>query len=257
MSTIKQKIFSLALISFIFFSPAAFSDDQKLSAKEIVKISDDLMRGDTNQGIYTMQVITPSWQRELKLQVNNKGRNRTLIRILEPAKENGIGTLRIDHEMWNYLPQVEKTIKIPPSLMLQPWMGSDFANDDLVKESSIVDDYTHHIEMTGTIDGKIIYKTVLTPKPDAPVIWGKLVRWIRAEDFVPLREDFYNEHGKIVKVLLYTDIGPVSDRIIPRTWTMLSKTKPGNSTIIRLMDVSYNEEIDDNIFTLQNLKKIQ
>lgn len=259
MSTRNMKIFFITTAALAFLTLPSSSDEKQveLTAKEIVKLSDDLMRGDTNQGIYTMQVITPSWQRELKLDVYNKGRNRTLIRILSPAKESGVGTLRIDNEMWNYLPQVEKTIKIPPSLMLQPWMGSDFANDDLVKESSIVDDYTHYIEKTGLIDDRIIYKIVLTPKPDAAVTWGKLVRWIRKDDFMPMREDFYDEHGKPIKVLLYSDFGQISDRAIPKTWTMISKIKPGNSTIIRLIDVVYNEEINDNVFTLQNLKKVQ
>ena len=229
----------------------------ELSAKEIVRRSDDLMRGDTNQGTYRMTVTTPAWQRELKLSVTAVGRDRTFIRILSPAKEAGIGTLRIGNEMWNYLPAVEKTIKIPPSMMLQPWMGSEFSNDDLVKESSLVDDYTHQIIDQGVYDGHRILKIELRPKPGAPVIWGRILRWIRADDYVPLKESYFGDNGDLVKILTFSDIGPVSDRKIPRVWTMTSQIRPGHQTVIRLLDVRYNQPVDPDVFTLTHLKKIQ
>ena len=215
------------------------------------------MRGDSNQGIYTMTIVTPSWKRELKLDVYSLGRDKMFIRILEPDKEKGISTLRIKNEMWNYLPRVEKTLKIPPSLMLQPWMGSDFANDDLVKESSIVNDYTHKILSMGKIDGALVYKIDFTPKPDAPVIWGKMIRWIRKNDYIPLKEEYYSDNGKLIKVLEFSDIGPVSDRTIPRTWTMTPVNKTGYSTTIHLVDVQYDQPIEEETFSLMNLKRVQ
>ena len=179
-------------------SPIAYSVE--LYATEVIRKSDDLMRGDTNQGTYLMIIKTPNWQRELKLFVHSSGRDKIFIRILSPAKEAGIGTLRIKNEMWNYLPDVEKIIKIPPSMMLQPWMGSDFANDDLVKENSIVDDYTHLISDSRTFQGETVFKVELTPKPNAPVIWGKVIRWIRKKDYIPLQEAYYNERGELIKI---------------------------------------------------------
>ena len=251
-----MKIKLLILIPLLSF--ASFSllySDNPLSARDIVKCSDDFMRGDTNQGIYSMQITTPDWQRALKLKVYSLGRDKIFIRILSPAKEAGIGTLRIENEMWNYLPSVERIIKIPPSMMLQPWMGSDFANDDLVKESSIVNDYNHTIAGEEKIDGNLCYKIQLIPKEGASVIWGKIMLWIRKNDFLPLKEDYYSERGKLIKVLEYSDIGVVSDRVIPKTWKMSSLIKPGHSTTIKLVDVEYNNPIDEDIFTLQNLKK--
>ncbi|KHE90610.1 MAG: hypothetical protein SCABRO_03654 [Candidatus Scalindua brodae] len=186
-----------------------------------------------------------------------QGRDKMFIRILAPAKEAGIGTLRIKNEMWNYLPNVEKTIKIPPSMMLRPWMGSDFANDDLVKESSIVNDYTHQIVSREDINGESVLKIEFTPKPDAPVIWGKLYHWVRENDFVPLREEYYNEKGKAIKILEYSDVGQVSDRVVPRTWTMKSLTNKGHSTTIKLLDVTYNQTIDSAVFSMVHLKSVQ
>jgi outer membrane lipoprotein-sorting protein len=236
--------------------PAAVSPEV-IEPGQIVKAAEDLMRGESIEGIYTMTIRTPGWQRSLRLKVTGQGRDKMFIRILAPAKEAGIGSLRIDHEMWNYLPDIEKTLKIPPSMMLQPWMGSDFANDDLVKESSVVNDYTHTLLSIDNLDGHTAYKIELTPKPEAAVIWGRRVQWIRLGDNVPLKEEYYDENGEIIKVLDYSNIGTVSDRVIPRTWTMTSLTKQGHYTVIELINVHYNLPVKNHVFTLQNLKKIQ
>ena len=251
-----KNLFFLSLIP-LLLSPLTLFAQPKLNAANIIKLSDDLMRGDSNQGVYTMNIQTAHWSRELKLRVYSLGRDKIFIRILSPEKEAGIGTLRIKNEMWNFLPRVEKTIKIPPSLMLQPWMGSDFANDDLVKENSIVDDYTHTILAEETVDKNNFYKIELIPKEHAAVIWGKIIRWVHTKKFYPLREEYYNEKEKLIKVLEYSDVATVSDRTIPKTWTMKSMIKPKNATTIRLIDVKYNKPIADNVFTMANLKNVK
>ncbi|MFP4472688.1 MAG: outer membrane lipoprotein-sorting protein [Candidatus Omnitrophota bacterium] len=228
---------------------------QAPDATELVRRSDNIMQGQSNAGTYRMTVTTPRWERQLTLNVWSQDKEKTFIRILSPAKEAGIGSLRIGNEMWNYLPSVEKIIKIPPSMMLQPWMGSDFTNDDLVKQSSIVHDYTHTIVGQETISGNEAYKIRLDPKPDAPVIWGKILLWVRQSDAVPLKEEYYDERGRLVKVLTYSDIGPVNDREIPRTWTMTSQIKKGHQTVIVVEQVEYNTPIEPNIFTRTYLKR--
>jgi len=242
-------IFGLLFVSL----PCVFSQD--LSPREIVKHSDDLMRGDTQEGIYEMTITTPTWERTLRLYVKSKGRDKMFIRILSPSKEKGTTTLRIKSEMWNYLPQVERTIKIPPSMMLQPWMGSDFANDDLVKESSVVDDYEHTLTRQEKIDGQDIYVIVLMPKPKAGVVWNKRIMKIRKKDFIPVRDEFYGKDEKLVKVLNYSKIEKISDRTIPTHWEMVSEIKKGHRTIIEVdKKVVYNAPINDNAFNLQSLK---
>jgi len=228
---------------------------EELTAKEIVKRSDDLMRGQTQKGRYTMTVITPNWRRRLEIQVHSKDRDKMLLKILSPAKEKGTTTLRVGTEMWNYLPQVERTIKIPPSMMLQPWMGSDFANDDLVKESSIVEDYDHVISESRTVRGRPLVRIQLTPKPRAGVVWQRRVMVIDTETFVPVRDEFYGKDDALVKVLNYSDVRRVGDRSIPTRWEMVSRTKPGHRTVIEVSDdLVYNGPMDDNVFTLQNIK---
>lgn len=234
--------------------PAKAGSTKALTGQEIIKRSDDLMRGDTSSGRYKMTVKTPDWERTVELNACSAGREKTFLHILSPAKEAGITTLRVKNNMWNYLPKVERTIKIPPSMMLQPWMGSDFTNDDLVKESSIVYDYTHKILAEEKINSDICYKVELLPVPGAPVTWGKLLFWVRKNDFVPLREEFYNEHGKIIKILEYSGVKQMSDRKIPALWKMTSSVKKGHITIIEVVNCVYNQPLDENIFTLSNLK---
>ncbi|MBF0532576.1 MAG: outer membrane lipoprotein-sorting protein [Candidatus Omnitrophica bacterium] len=247
----------LILTYFIILS-TSLAVAQSSDPTEIVKYSDDLLQGQSSSGTYRMTVKTPSWERRLELKVYSKNKEKMLVRILSPAKESGIGTLRIKNEMWNYLPNVEKTIKIPPSMMLQPWMGSEFANDDLVKESSIVNDYIHRLAGEVILDGETCLQVELLPKPNAAVIWGKILLSVRKQDNVPVREEYFNEAGKPIKVLYYSNVGQVSDRVVPRTWRMASQIKPGQETTIELMDdVQYNIPIDDAVFSLTNLKKIQ
>lgn len=229
---------------------------QELTATQIINKADELLRGDTNYGEYEMNITTPHWQRTIKMRVwADKGKNKSFIHITYPAKEKGITFLKIDYNLWNYLPKIERVIKIPPSMMMQSWLGSDFTNDDLVKESSIVDDYGHKligIEAQGEYD---VYKIELTPKPDAAVVWGKVIFWVRKKGYIPLREEFYNERGELKKVMTLSEIKKVHTRTIPTRWEMVTIAKPGNRTVFKLIDMKFNIPLSDNIFTLKNLKR--
>ena len=142
-------------------------------ALTLARRTDQALRGRTQQARLSMTVHTPDWERTLEMETWYENPGRTFIRITGPAKEAGTATLRLGNDMWNYLPQVERVIKVPPSLMLEPWMGSDFSNDDLVKESSLVTDYTHQLGGEQQVSGDDCYKLVATPKPGAPVVWGR------------------------------------------------------------------------------------
>lgn len=227
-----------------------------ITGNEIAQKMDDLLRGDTTRGTYEMKITDPKWQRTLKMETwEVKSEKKSFIRILSPAKEKGIATLKIDMEMWNYLPRVERTIKIPPSMMMHSWMGSDFTNDDLVKESSIIEDYEHKLLETTTLDGYKAYKVESIPHDDAPVVWGKLVYWVRTSDFLPLRQEFYNEKGGLIRVLTFNSIKKIAGKDFPTHWEMVPTNKPGKKTEITILDIEFNKPISDDIFTLRNLKK--
>ena len=228
---------------------------QEPDGRDIIDRVEALLWGKTLQSELEMTVATPRWRRTLALRAWIERPRRSFIRILSPAKEAGIGSLRIGSEMWNYLPNIERTIKIPPSMMLQPWMGSDFTNDDLVKESSVVDDYTHRIVATEAAAADSVYIVEATPKPDAAVVWGKILFRVRKADFIPLKEEFYDERGELVRVMSFSEVRPLGGRTVPTKWEMRPVKKPGNLTTIVLKSAVYDEPVDPDVFTQRNLQK--
>lgn len=225
------------------------------SGRDIVERVESLLWGNTVQGDYEMTITTPRWQRMLTLRAWMERPRRSFIRVLAPAKEAGIGSLRIGSEMWNYLPNVERVVKIPPSMMLQPWLGSDFTNDDLVKESSAIDDYTHKIVDTAPIDGETVYRVEATPKPQAAVVWGRVLYVVRQRDLMPLQQQYFSERGELVRVMSFSEVRSLGGRTLPTRWEMRPTAKPGNMTTVRLVDVVFDRPIDDAVFTQRNLVK--
>jgi outer membrane lipoprotein-sorting protein len=228
---------------------------QSSEGREILDKVEKLLWGSTVQGEYEMTIVTPRWQRTLGLRLWMDRPRRSFVRIITPAKEAGIGSLRIGTEMWNYLPNVERIVKIPPSMMLQPWMGSDFTNDDLVKESSILDDYTHKVIATVQHDGATVVQVEAVPKPDAAVVWGRIVYWVRRADTMPLKQEFFSERGERVRVLTFAEVRQVGGRILPTRWEMRPDAKPGNSTTVVLKEAAFDRPVDDEIFSQRNLQK--
>ena len=228
---------------------------QEPTGREIIDRVEDLLWSKTMQGEFEMSIATSRWQRTLTLRAWMDRPRRSFIRILAPAKEAGIGSLHIGAEMWNYLPNIERTIKIPPSMMMQPWMGSDLTNDDLVKESSVVDDYTHRVLGIETVAGAPVFVVEATPKPEAAVVWGKIVFRVRKSDFIPLAVEYYDERGELVRAMTYSEVRAVGGRSIPTRWEMRPKDKPGNVTTVVLKNPVYDRPIDPEIFTQRNLQK--
>jgi outer membrane lipoprotein-sorting protein len=183
------------------------------------------------------------------------GNDKALIVIRAPKKEAGNKTLKIRNEMWSYLKNTETTIKIPPSMMLQSWNGSDFTNDDLVRESNLAKDYTQKIIANETFGGEECWKIELVPKPEAPVVWGRLYSWIRKKDYVPAATEYYDERGRKARTMLFTEVKSMGGRIIPTKWTMVNNLKEGNQTSFRISRIAFDERIPDRTFSFQELER--
>jgi len=251
----RKLIAARVLLALLLGLGAAGARADDPGAREIIERVERLLWGRTVQGDYEMTITTPRWQRTLGLRVWMERPKRSFVRILSPAKEAGIGSLRIGAEMWNYVPKVERIIKIPPSMMLQPWMGSDFTNDDLVKESSILDDYTHKVLGASPLDGQSAYQVEAVPKPDAAVVWGRIVYSVRRSDFMPLKQEFYSERGELVRVMTFSEVRALGGRTLPTRWEMRPLAKPGNLTTVVLKDAVFDQPIDDAVFTQRNLQR--
>jgi len=228
---------------------------QEMTADEIVRKAEDIMRGSSNVGVMSMHIVNPNWERTLDMKYWEKGKERSLVKITAPAKEAGTVSLKVDNNMWNYLPSVEKVIKIPPSMMMQSWMGSDFTNDDLVRESSIVDDYDPSLSGTEILEQGEAYVLVLVAKPEAPVVWGKINIYIRTEDFAPLRYEYFDEDGEMIRVMYMSEIKKIDGRSYPTVWTLEPVKEEGKKTIITVHEINFNVPVDDSIFNLSDLKR--
>jgi outer membrane lipoprotein-sorting protein len=226
-----------------------------LTAKDILDKVDDLYRGTSSHGRMTMEVVTAHWTRTLSLEFWSKGKDKSLVRILAPLKEKGTGTLRSGNEIWNYLPKVNRVVKLPSSMMSASWMGSHFTNDDLVKQSRFADDYTFEITRQGTKDGQEVVELTCIPKPQAPVVWGKVEVVVRRSDYLPLVIRYYDEGLHLARTMTFSGIKELSGRSLPTVMTLVPEDKPGEKTQVTYDSISLDASLSDDVFSLRNLQE--
>ncbi len=245
------------LMIIVFVVTSLFQATSQPSSKDIIDKANDLMQGKSNMGVMTMKIIRPKWSREISMRSWSKGTEFSLVFITAPARDKGTGFLKRDKELWNWQPTIDRVIKLPPSMMLQSWMGSDFTNDDLVRESSIVDDYTHFLEKDTLINGYEAWKVVLTPNEDAPVVWGRIDAYIEKSNYYQLLFKYYDEDGYLVNTMVLSDIKELGGRTIPTYLEMIPAENPEQKTVIIYEEMEFDIPIENDFFSIQNLKKIR
>ena len=222
-------------------------------ATQIVRDAVNHWRGLSSDSVMTMVIHRPDWERSMTMRAWTKGEEKTLVRVLEPRKDRGNGTLTDDDNMWTFSPKVNRVIKIPSSMMGQSWMGSDFSNKDVARADDIIDQYDHRILETGEVDGIKVYEIESVPHEDAAVVWGREVLEIR-EDHIVLTHSFYDQDGERVKTLTTLEVGEMGGRTTALRQRMSKVDKPEEWTEIAVVSVSYDIELSDNLFTLANLR---
>jgi hypothetical protein len=221
---------------------------------DIVDCVDRIMRGESSQGISTMEVVTENWSRAMEMQMWSLGTEHALVRILSPRKDAGTATLKAGTEIWNYLPRVDRTIKIPASLMSASWMGSHFTNDDLVKESRLIEDYEITLAFEGDRDGVVVWEFDLIPRPEAPVVWGRIGYQVRKADTMPVWARYYDEDGELVRTMTFFDYRDLGGRLVPATMRVVPEEKPGEFTEVRYSDLEFDVDLDEEFFSLRRLR---
>ena len=214
---------------------------------------DDLYRSRSSVAELNMTISTPNWQRTLVLRGWTRGQDRMFIRILSPLKEQGVGTLKIGNEMWNYFPKTDKVMKLPPSMMMSSWMGSDFTNDDLVKEYKLAEDFTSQLIRPEGAEPGVLY-IESRPHEGLPIIWDKSITAVRESDLIPLWEDFYDERGTLVRSLRFSEVKTFGARRVPSVMEMIPRTKEGYKTVVRYDKLQFDVPIAEEIFSLRNLQ---
>jgi hypothetical protein len=220
-----------------------------------IKYSDSQMRGNSSESKITMSVESENWQRSMDLTAKVDGRDKAIVFIENPPKDKGVGTLRLEMKMWNYFPKTKRTIAISPEMLLASWMGSDFSNDDLLKASSIVDDYEHKFGKDETVNG-IKYKIIENhQKNEAKVIWKKIVYYVDQKDCLPRYEKFYNKDNELIRTLTLEEIKTMGGHLIPTKWTMKYEKESTKKTVLTYKEVKFDLNFNKNEFTMQNLTK--
>lgn len=245
----KRLIFPALLLTFSFITAQ--------DAKEIVKKSHENINGKTSISVLSMTIKRPSWSRTVEMKSWNKGTQFSMVIITAPAREKGQVFMKREKEMWNWVPNINRMVKLPPSMMSQSWMGSDFSNDDLVNQASIVTDYSHKLLGTEKVIEYDCYKIELTPNEDAAVVWGKIITWISKEGYMTLKNEYYDEDMKLVNEENASNVKEIGGRKIPTMFTITPKDKEGNQTIMEFKSIEFDVEIADDFFSQQNMKKLR
>jgi outer membrane lipoprotein-sorting protein len=225
-------------------------------ATEIIQKMDEKMRGESLKAEVRMTIVRPDWQRTISMKSWSRGTDYSLILITAPARDDGTAFLKRGNEIWNWVPNVGRTIKMPPSMMMQSWMGSDFTNDDLVRESSAVTDYEHELVGEEIIEGYECYKIEMTPKPDAPVVWERVDVWVSKEEYLQLRSEFYDEFGDLINVMKGMNVKEFDGRMIPSRMEMIPMDKEGHKTVMEYQSMEFNEGIPESFFSVQNMRRV-
>jgi outer membrane lipoprotein-sorting protein len=180
-----------------------------------------------------------------------------MILVTAPQKDKGVVFLKRKKEVWNWIPSIERNIKLPPSMMSQSWMGTDFTNDDFVKEASVVENYNHTLMGDTIIEERTCYKIQMLPKPSSAVVWGKVLMWIDKKDFLMLRVEYYDEDNKLINTMNCSDIKMLGGKLLPARMEMIPADKEGNKTVLIYNSLVFDTPIEESFFTTQNMPKAQ
>jgi outer membrane lipoprotein-sorting protein len=241
----------------VFVSFMASQIGQGQNARHIVQKAYDKMRGEESYAEMEMQVIRPAWDRTICFKTWSMGTEYSLALITSPAKENGKTFLKRHDEMWSWRPAINRMIKLPPSMMSQGWMGSDYTNDDLINEGSIIDDYKHEIIGNDSVDGYECHKIRLTPTEEAAVVWGKIHMWVSKKHHYELKTQFYDEDEELIKTHLASNIKSMDDRSIPTKLEIIPEKEEGQRTVVNIEDIDFNVQLGESFFSQQNMRRVR
>jgi outer membrane lipoprotein-sorting protein len=257
-NSMKSTLTTLLIVcTIVGLIPAQTATGQTLTAKQIIEKMEAQMRGNTLYAEMTMTTVRPRYTREVTMKTWMKGEKYSMVLITAPARDKGTAYLKRDKEIWNYVPNIDKLIKLPPSMMSQSWMGSDFSNDDLVRESSNINDFTHKIIDTVKYGGYDCWVLELTPKQGTSIIYGKVKIWVSQKHYLQLRIENYDDKQVLVSTMLFKNVKTMGGRMMPTEVEIIPAGKKGHKTMLKYLDAKFNAPIEDSFFTVQNMKTLK
>ena len=253
--TPRLKPFSILLLALVLCIPGRPAEAQ--NPADILRTMEEVMRGESSYTEMTMHIVRPRYEREISLRAWALGQDYSLIIVTAPARDEGTAFLLRENNIWNYDPRIDRTVRLPSSMMAQSWMGSDFTNDDLVRESDIVEDYTHEILRRETYEGREAWVIELVPKPDSPIVWGKVITWICTESHIQLKVEHYDQRDRLASTLLLDRIRTINGRELPTRMTMLPEGSPNERTVLTQDVIEFDIDIAPSFFTRQNMQRMR
>lgn len=250
---IKTFILSLFIGSGLLGTVAQPADQ----AREIIREADENMEGQSSKSVMSMSIVRPSWERTLEFKNWVKGDEFALTLVTAPAKEKGQTFLKRGNDMWNYLPNINRLVKLPPSMMSQGWMGSDYTNDDVLNETSLSDDFDHQILGEESIESRVAWVIEMVPHEESSVVWGKIKAWVSKEDKLFLKMEYYDEDAYLIRTEHLSDIKTMGGRTIPTRYEIIPADDPDQKTIVVIHDMEFDVHLDDSFFSQQNMKRIR
>jgi outer membrane lipoprotein-sorting protein len=247
------------LIAGLIFSIFQFRlyGQSPMTASQIVERADRNIQGESSISTMSMTIKRPTWERTITFKNWAGGRELALTLITEPAREKGQTFLKRGNNMWNYIPSIGRLVKLPPSMLSQGWMGSDYTNDDILNESSLVSDYNHELLGTEDLSGTPCFKISLAPLEESDIVWGKIITWVSLGEFIFLKSEYYDENQQLVRTETAGEIRLMDGRKIPTRLEIIPADEPGNRTILMIKAIDFDVKIDDGFFSQQNMKSLK
>ena len=231
--------------------------EQSQDPAEIIDRMESVMRGDSQYAEMTMKIVRPRYEREVSLRSWLMGRDHSLILITAPARDEGTAFLMRESDIWNYDPRIDRTTRLPSSMMSQSWMGSDFTNDDLVRDSNLVTDYEHELLHIDEYDGLDAYVIEMIPRPDTPIVWGKVKLWIAVDEYTQLRIENYDQRDGLVNTMKLDQIEQFGDRRVPTRITVVPADKDDERTILTYQEIEFDVDLDEGFFSRANMQRLR
>jgi outer membrane lipoprotein-sorting protein len=232
-------------------------DDASAAAEpnidRLLRRYDDLFDSTGTRARVEISIVTPKKTRTLELRLWGKGDDNALIVIDAPARDAGTATLKVGKNLWNYLPKISRTIRVPPSMMMGSWMGSDLTNDDIVRDASYEEDYES--EFKGISEDPPGWKVTLTALPDAVGLWNRVDMVFSFEDEIPILAQFYDRKDRLARTMRLEEIEEMGGRRLPTLMTIIPEREEGRRTELRYLDAEFDVELDDATFSLANLER--
>lgn len=261
MKMVSRTLMAIHIGAILFLCGAAAVDAASQTgtpdAADIIRRMEDTMRGESSYTVMTMKIERPRYTREVTMRAWSLGEDYSLILVTAPARDEGTAFLKRRNEIWNYVPSIDRVIKMPPSMMSESWMGSDFTNDDLVRESSVIQDYDHRLLRTESYAGYDCHVLELVPKPDKPIVWGKVLVWVSTDSYMQLRVENFDQRGELANTMELDQILELGGRKLPTRMTLIPADRPQQRTILGFREMEFDIDIDESFFTQQNMRRVR